>query len=453
MLVWFGTLGGLGIWHIAHNPAVLAALSPVHAVQFLGSHGMKGFAVLGSVVLCITGGEALYADMGHFGARPIRLAWLGVVMPALVLAYFGQGAHILANPAATHNPFFSLVASGPFTYVLVALATAATVIASQALISGAYSLTHQAVQLGLFPRVTVQHTSADAAGQIYIPEINWFLALACIGLVLLFQSSGELAAAYGIAVCGTMAITSILYFLVAHHNWQWPLHRSLPLLALFLTFDLGFLGANLLKFHDGGYVPLVIGFGLFLVMAVWYVGRSHLAAYMARRSPSWQDFGRHLIAERILRPSGVGVFMASGRAGVPPMMVHQAERIGVLPQTALLLTIEFQRVPHVPEQERLLELEGLGHGFTRVVARYGFMDEPDVPRLIGAVLRRLGVQVPPGDITYYLGRETFVAGQRGRMGTLSESFFQFLSRNARSATIYFHLPPEQVVELGVQIDL
>jgi KUP system potassium uptake protein len=453
MVVWFVVLAGLGIYHVAQHPSVLLGLSPHYAVMFLVRHGFVGFAVLGSVVLCVTGGEALYADMGHFGLKPIRNAWYRLVMPALLLAYFGQGANVLLHPEAAENPFYALVPEGAPMFALIVLATLAAVIASQALISGAFSLTNQAVQLGLFPRMTVQHTSSATEGQIYLPEINWFLAVSCIALVLHFGSSSGLAAAYGIAVCGTMAITSIMFALVARARWGWSLAAQLGALALFLVFDLGFLGANLLKFGHGGYVPIFVALAISVLMITWAVGRSNLGEYYKQRAQSWAVFTRRLHDEQIVRPEALGVFMASDAHGVPAMVLHQAERIRAVPSRALLMTVRFERVPHVPPAERLAELTDLGHGFHRVVARYGFMQSPEVPTLIEQVAARLKLSSDARAVTYYLGRESLVAGTGGKMGRVSEGIFRLLVRNALPATAYFRLPPEQVVEIGLQIDL
>jgi KUP system potassium uptake protein len=453
MVVWFGTLAVLGVWHIARYPAVLAALSPHHAVWFVTHHGFTGFAVLGSVVLVVTGGEALYADMGHFGARPIRLAWFGLVMPALVLSYFGQGACVLADAAVATNPFYAMVPAGVPTYALVVLATAATVIASQALISGAFSLTHQAVQLGLMPRVFVRHTSEHTEGQIYLPEINWMLAAAAITLVLAFRSSSGLAAAYGVAVCGTMAITSVVFAVVARTEWKWSWARVLGLLVLFLCFDLGFLGANLLKIAHGGWVPLVIGATLTTVMVVWAVGRSNLAEFYQQRSVPWSEFADDLRADGVSRPDRLGVFMASDARGVPPMILHQADRVGAVPAQSFLLTVRFERVPWVDSDRRLMEIADVGHGFHRVIACYGFMQQPNVPEVMAEVLRQLRIPRLLEEVTYFLGRESFVTGKRGRMGHGSDRIFRVLARNAMPATAYFQLPAEQVVEIGLQIDL
>jgi KUP system potassium uptake protein len=453
MLCWFGTLAVLGAWHVAAHPGVLQALSPHHAVWFLTHHGWEGFVVLGAVVLVVTGGEALYADMGHFGIRPIRIAWIGLVMPALLLAYYGQGALVLENPAAAANPFYAMVPRGWPLYALVGLATAAAIIASQALISGAYSLTHQAIQLGLFPRTHVQHTSEHTEGQIYLREINWILAAACIGLVLGFRSSTGLAAAYGVAVCGTMTITSILFAIVVKTRWHWPAWKWAPMLVVFLAFDLAFFAANLLKIAHGGYVPLVIAAAFSAVMVIWAIGRSNLADFYAQRTMPWEEFVKDLRVDKVARPDVIGVFMASDARGVPPMLVHQADRTGAVPATAMLLTVRFEHVPWVGKKNRLVEVTDLGHGFHRVVARYGFMQQPNVPEVIGDVLRKMKLPRLLEEVTYYLGRESFVAGKAGRMGGFSERLFSVLARNAMPATAYFQLPAEQVVEIGLQIDL
>ena len=450
MLVWFATIGGLGAWHIVKYPGVLAALSPVHAVSFFVRHGGRGFAVLGSVVLAVTGGEALYADMGHFGSRPIRLSWLAFVMPALVLAYFGQGALVLAQPElATQNPFFAMVPTGGWTYALVGLSAAATVIASQALISGAFSLTHQAVQLGFFPRVTVRHTSSEAEGQIYVPEINWLLAIACIALVLAFKESSKLAAAYGIAVTGTMGITSIVYFLVTRQTWGWPVSKAAPLLVLFLAFDIPFFASNILKFMEGGYVPVLVAVAFLVVMVNWKTGRRILAEAIAAKSPPLEGFMKDL---KVPRVPGAAVFMSSNPQGTPPVLYHHASRIGVLHETLLMLTVTVDHVPTVADAERITT-EALGGGFYRIVARFGFMETPDVPVLVERACAQLALAVDPHKVTYYLGRETFLATPKGKMGALSESLFSYLSRNSVTATSYFAIPSEQVVELGSQIDL
>ena len=448
MVVWFVVIGILGTYQIAQHPGILRALSPTYGVDYFLRNGWHGFPILGVVVLCLTGGEALYADMGHFGARPIRIAWLTLAMPALVLCYFGQGALMLSDPSSIANPFFSLVPSGLPTYLLVALATAATIIASQALISGVFSLTHQAVQLGLFPRVAIKHTSAHTEGQIYVPALNWMLMVACVALVLGFQHVERLVAAFGIAVSGTMAITSITYYLVTRRTWGWPRWRALPLLVLFLSFDLPFFGANLLKFFDGGYVPIIVGALFFGVMVMWKLGRRALSEYTRTHAQPLEAFLATVDQRVAMRVPGTAVFMTSLASDVPLILEHHLRRIGVLHAHVVLLTIVFDHVPNVPPAERLA-ITPLAHGFTRVVATYGFMDEPDVP----ALLRTGGLPCDLADATYYLGRETFLATHAGALGPIRESVFSFLSKNAASATTYFAIPPEQVVEIGTQIDL
>jgi len=452
MVVWFVTLGVLGAAQIAHHPGVLEALSPVHGVRYFARNGWHGFPILGVVVLCLTGGEALYADMGHFGARPIRVAWLALAMPALVACYFGQGALMLHDPGALANPFFALVPVGSWTYALVALSTLATIIASQALITGVYSLTHQAIQLGLFPRVTIKHTSAHAEGQIYVPGINWGLAVACCLLVVFFQESSRLAAAFGIAVSGTMAITSVTYYLVTRLTWGWPRWKALPVLILFLAFDLPFFAANLLKFVDGGYVPIIVGAVFFTVMMVWRVGRTALTAYTRTRSTPEAAFLATVDQRVAARVPGTAIFLSSLASDIPLILEHHLQRIHVLHQRVVLLTISFAHVPYVPAGERV-EVHELGNGFVRVVARYGFMDEPDIPAALAAAKPHCALAIDLADATYYLGRETFLATRKGRLGPLREGLFAFLSRNAASATSYFSIPPEQVIELGTQIDL
>jgi KUP system potassium uptake protein len=462
MAVWFLVLGGLGIWHLLEHPAVLWAIDPRHAIHFFQEHKMHGFTVLGAVVLAVTGGEALYADMGHFGRGPIRIAWLVLVFPSLLLAYFGMGALVLADPSAGKNPFFAMVPRGIPTYALVGLATCATIIASQALISGAYSLTQQAVQLGYFPRVFIKHTSTHTMGQIYIVVINWMLAIACVLLVLSFRESSKLAAAYGIAVTGTMAITSVVYFVVTREIWGWSLAKSLPLLLFFLSFDLAFLGANALKFIDGGWVPILIGAVFFAIMVVWKRGRRFLAYVYGRRVRPLDELlsalegksgpyreGRPLTLEG--RTTGTGVFMAAVKNGVPPILIHHVERVRVLPEKVILLTVMTAQTPFVDAGKRV-EVERLAQGFYRVVGRYGFMEKPNVPELL-VQSKALGLDADLDDVTYFLGRETILGLPGGRMGALEESFFGFLSRNARHAGQYFELPPNQVVEIGVQVDL
>jgi KUP system potassium uptake protein len=458
MVLWFLVLGGLGAYHASKNTAVFAAVDPRHAVAFFEEHKLRGITVLGSVVLTITGGEALYADMGHFGARPIRLAWLGLVFPSLLLSYFGMGALVLADPSASTNPFFGMVPRGPATWALIGLATAATIIASQALISGAFSLTNQAVQLGFFPRVSIKHTSGDAEGQIYVPEINWLLAAACIALVAWKETSSNLAAAYGLAVTGTMAITSVVFFVVTRSTWKWPLSRALPLLLFFLAFDIPFFLANVTKFFHGGYIPVVIGACFFVVMVVWRRGRRMLTEALAAKTKPLADFVSEYLAEsapketRIqTRIRGTAVVMASIADGVPAVVAHHTERLRVLHDTVVLLTIVTARVPYMAANKRVT-VEKLGDGFYRMLGTYGFMDYPDVPALLRDA-KEAGLDANVEDVTYFLGRETILALPGGNMGEVEESLFALLSRNSRPATTHFRLPPGQVIEIGTQIDL
>jgi KUP system potassium uptake protein len=451
MVVWFVTIGLLGLKEILKAPDVVSALSPSWGALYFAHHGLRGLAILGVVVLAITGGEALYADMGHFGAKPIRLSWFALVLPALTLSYLGQAALVIREPSAIANPFFAMVPAGVATYLLVALAAMATTIASQALISGVFSLTHQAVQLGYFPRVAVNHTSREAEGQIYVPLMNWGLMLACIALVLGFKESSRLASAYGIAVSGTMAITSIVFFDVTHKTWKWPLARALPLLLLFLSFDLPFFGANLTKFIDGGYVPVVVGTLFFLVMVDWRKGRMALRDYMEARTEPLAAFLAGLGSSGVARSPGTSVYFAPA-GGVPPILELQASRVRSIAEHVVLLTIAIEHTPAVAEDRRC-EVTDLGQGFMRAVVRFGYMENPELPPALERGLTAFHGESCLADATYFVGRETFVAGKGGALGPVSESLFAFLSRNAKSAVDHFGLPVERVIELGVRIDL
>ncbi len=451
MVVWFLTIGSLGAFHLAKNPSVLSALSPLHAIDFFTRYGLRGVLVLGAVVLSVTGGEALYADMGHFGPRPIRLAWFVLVMPALVLNYFGQGALMLSNSSARSSPFYAMVPAGGWTLALVVLSALATVIASQALVSGAFSLTHQAVQLGYFPRVVVRHTSQDTEGQIYVPAINWALACACITLVLVFRASSRLAAAYGIAVTGTMALTSVVYFEVTRTTWRWPAWRSIALLVLFLSFDIPFLVANLFKFTEGGYVPVVAGVIIFVLMLTWKAGRRIYRERIATSCPPIDQFLSDLDGKLAARIPGSAVFLSGTGWGTPLALAHHVERIRVLPETVVLVAVDVTHTPR--EDDGTIRSQSLDHGFFRVVIPRGFMDVPDVPRALGLAVERFALPLDLAQTTYYVGRETFLATAEGKMGKVSEQLFAFLARNADSAPAHFCLPPQQVVEIGLQIDL
>ncbi len=449
-LVWFLVLAALGLRWILIHPSVLVAVNPKYAFLFFAEHRMHGFLLLGAVVLCITGGEALYADMGHFGRGPIRKVWYAVVWPALVLNYFGQGACLLENPGAATNPFYALVPSWAL-YPTVAIATAATIVASQALISGAFSLTQQAVQLGYFPRVTIVHTSKDTEGQIYIPEINRALCIACIWLVLTFKTSGSLAAAYGIAVTGTMGITTIVYFVVVTQRWHWPLWKALPPVALFLGIDLAFFGANAAKFLHGGWVPMAMGLLIYTMMTTWKTGRRLLGESFKSNLLPLDTFLADVEQTEPHRVKGTAVFMASNPHGTPPVLLHHFKHNKVLHEQVVLLSVMNERVPEIPAAERVT-VEALGHGFFRVQARYGFMQTPNVPSVLLACQQQ-GLAVELHDTSYYLGRETLLTTGSAPMMKWRKTLFSFISRNARPATTYFGLPPGRVVELGMQIDL
>ncbi len=451
MIVWFATLAVLGAVQIFKYPAVLVAVNPWHAVMFFVNHRWTGFLVLGSVVLVITGGEALYADMGHFGRHPIRLAWFSVVMPALLINYFGQAACLIQHPELATNPFYALVPP-VLIYPMVILSTVATIIASQALISGAYSLTRQAVQLGFCPRVTIQHTSGESEGQIYIPEVNTALAVACIWLVLSFKESSALAAAYGIAVTGTMAITSIVYFVVLTKAWHWPLWRALPLVAVCLSFDIPFFAANAMKFFHGGWFPMAIALALFLVMTTWRTGRAALGRNLASKLLPIDVFLADVDSHEPHRVPGTAVFMSSNPNGVPIVLLHHWKHNQVLHQTIVLLSVITEAVPEIGTSERL-QVRDLGHGFFQVTAHYGFMETPNVPQIMGIVAQHYGVPYVPARTSYFLGRETLLPTGDSKMFRWRKALFSFISRNARSATQYFGIPPDRVVELGMQIDL
>lgn len=449
MLLWFIVLAALGSLALAKNPSVLQSINPVWAVRLFREDPVRAFKVLGAVVLVITGGEALYADMGHFGRRPIRMAWFVLVLPSLLLNYLGQGAYLLEH-GHVEKPFWAIVPE-PLLYPMVALATAATVIASQALISGAFSLTRQAVQLGYLPRVTIVHTSATNEGQIFIPEVNQLLMVACLGLVLVFQESSALAAAYGIAVTGTMGITSLVYFTVVTKNWGWKLTRALPLLLLFLSFDLPFFLANALKFFDGGWFPIVVGAGMYTLMTTWKRGRAELAVRFQESVMPLSALLEDLEATTPQRVRGTAVFMSGNSDGTPPVLLHHLKHNQVLHRQVVLLSILAADVPVVPASERL-EVKELGQGFFRVIWRTGFMETPNVPKILLRA-RTHGLVAEPSTTSYFLGRETLLTGGRSKMMRWRKVLFALVSRNALPATSYFGLPPGRVVELGMQVDL
>jgi KUP system potassium uptake protein len=450
MIVWFVTIGVLGASEVARGPAILGAINPWYAVQFFVLHGRAAFLVLGAVVLAVTGAEALYADMGHFGRRPIRLVWFGVVFPALLLNYFGQGALLLRAPEAIQNPFY-LLAPRVFLYPLLVVATLAAIIASQALISGAFSLAQQTIQLGYSPRLTIIHTSRAVYGQIYVPEVNVALMIGCLTLVVMFRSSSALSAAYGIAVTGTMVITTLLFYAVARHRWQWSAWRAGSLAALFLVVELAFLAANVLKILHGGWVPLVIAGGIFLLMTTWRRGARLLVRAVAGRSMPLARFFEHVEERQPLRVPGIAVFLTAHTGGTPEVLQHHLKHNQVLHERVIFLSITADEVPEVPESERFT-IEPLPHGFSRMTARYGFMETADVDALMDRCCRddRLG---DPNDVTYYLGRPKILPDGPSGMMKWRKLLFIFLARNARSATEFFNVPRDRVVELGMQIAL
>jgi len=450
MLVWFLSLTAFGLPWILRAPRVLAAISPVYAYRFFANHGMTGFLLLGSVVLCVTGAEALYADMGHFGARPIRVAWWVVTFPALLINYFGQGALLLSSTEGTiGNPFFQL-APAALRLPLLVVATAAAIIASQALISGAFSLAQQSVQLGLTPRIRVVHTSESARGQIYVPAINAMLLVGCVSLVLIFRTTSNLAAAYGIAVMATMVITTFLYASIARTQWRWPLAAVWALSLLFLAVEVPYLVANLWKIISGGWFPLSVAAGLFVLMTTWKRGRRLLAARLDSEKLPIASFLDSLESHPVTRVPGTAVFMISTTGGTPVVLLHHVKHNRVLHERVILLTIETAARPYVRAAGRSA-VRDLGAGFWEVVAHFGFMESPDVPAALRAAAQH-GLKVDPATASYYLGRETLLVGKRKGLSRWRKELFIFLARNARPASSFFGLPANRVVELGAQIE-
>jgi KUP system potassium uptake protein len=450
MVLWFVTIAILGVRWIVRVPQVLAAINPAHAITFFREHGIRGFIVLGAVFLVVTGGEALYADMGHFGKKPIRFAWFALVLPALLLNYFGQGALMLVDAAAATQPFFLLAPSWA-QLPLVILATAAAIIASQALISGAFSLTRQAIQLGYAPRLDIEHTSSHEIGQVYVPQVNWFLAISTILIVIGFRSSNALGAAYGIAVTMTMVITAILLHVIATERWKWPLFATSLLTLLFLSVDLTFFGANLVKVVQGGWLPLVIGVVIFTMMTTWKTGRRLVAERLTARALPLEDFMAAVSATPPARVSGTAVFMTAQPRGTPPALAHNLRYNKILHEHVIVLTVTTGAVPYVPFDEQIA-VQSLGHGVYNMRAQYGFMQDPNVPDAL-LQARAKGLDVDLNDVIYFLGRETIIVTRAEGMATWREKLFVLMARNAVRATAFFRLPPERVVELGVQVEM
>ena len=429
---------------------MLTAIYPAHALRFLADHGLAAFITLGAVFLSVTGAEALYADMGHFGRVPIRVAWFTFVVPALVLNYLGQGALLLSHPEFSEAPFYRLAPSWGL-YPLVFLSTFATVIASQAVISGAFSLTQQAMQLGYSPRFDIHHTSAEEKGQVYIPEVNWLLMFATLGLVLWFRTSTNLAAAYGMAVTTTMVITTMLAYVVARERWGWNRWVAAVISGAFLLTDLAFFGANVIKIEHGGWFPLLLAGAVYGVMTTWHTGRQVVTRRLAETEVPLERFFETVDRRPPHRISGTGIFMTARPEGAPPILVHHLTHNKVLHEQVVLLTVSIADVPTVNPDEGIT-VEALRYGFTRVVARFGYMEQPDVPAALARAQEK-GLRLEPVDTTYYLAHLTLFVHARLGMGAWRDKLFVFLSKNARRATNFFQIPPDRVVEIGIQLEM
>jgi KUP system potassium uptake protein len=450
MLLWFATIAVLGASQIVHQPAVLAAMSPHHAVRFFAENVGRGFVVLGAVFLVVTGGEALYADLGHFGHRAIQVAWFSTAFPGLLLNYFGQGALLLRDPAAAVNPFYHLAPSWAL-YPLIALATAAAIIASQAIISGAFSLSRQAVQLGYVPRLRIEHTSSREIGQIYVPAVNVALAIATCALVLYFENSTNIAGAYGVALSTLMVMTTVMFYVMCREVWGWSILRAVGSVALFLAVDLMFLAANALKIRHGGWVPLAMAAAIYVVMTTWKRGREILSHRMMEKTVPLKLLLADLAAEPPIRVPGTAVFMYGSADGTPPALVHNLAHNKVLHEKIVFLTVVTEDVPHVPSAERVT-VKRIGKGFHSVTARYGFTEDPDINDVVGAC-KTQQLDIPIEGTTFFLGGETVIASDRPGMALWRERLFAFMSRNSLRATAFFKIPPNQVFEVGAQIEL
>jgi KUP system potassium uptake protein len=450
MVLWFTTIAVLGLAELVRQPGVLAALSPHYALTFFLENGRAGFLVLGAVFLVVTGGEALYADMGHFGVRPIRIVWFALVLPSLLLNYFGQGALLLHDPSAAVSPFYRLAPSWAL-YPLIVLATAAAVIASQAVISGAFSLSRQAVQLGYWPRMQIDHTSSREMGQIYVRGVNRALMIVTVVLVLGFGSSSHLAAAYGVAVSGEMVLTTLLLYLLMRRVWGWSLVRTVPVCGLFLGIELVFFAANALKIPHGGWVPLAIALALYLLMTTWKRGREILSKRMLEKTVPLKLLLADLAAEPPIRVPGTAVFMYGSADGTPPALIHNLAHNKVLHEKIVFLTVMTEDVPYVAAAERVT-VKRIGKGFHSVVARYGFTEDPDIVDVLAAC-KVQKLDIPIEGTTFFLGRETVIASERPGMAIWREQVFAFMSRNALRATAFFKIPPNQVFEVGAQVEL
>ncbi|ADP70001.1 potassium transporter [Rhodomicrobium vannielii ATCC 17100] len=454
MVVWFAVLALAGIPHIVARPDILAAVNPIYGLDLIATHGWIGFHVLGSVFLALTGAEALYADEGHFEGKVIRIDWFSFVLPALMLNYFGQGALVLENPDARTNPFFYLFADW-LLYPAVALATAATIIASQAVITGAFTITQQAVSLGFMPRMEIRFTSKTEASQIYIPQANWLMAAAVLGLVLYFESSSALAGAYGLAVATTMVVSTLLVGVVARNIWGWSLLKTGLIISLFLIVDLAFFGANLIKFFEGGFLPVLVGAGIFTAMVTWRRGRVVLNQRIARENPPFQAFWEEVRGADLCRVPGIAVYLTSRPDRIPPSLHLNVKHNKCLHDTVVLLTVITERIPRVPKERRAYA-EQLQHGFIRVILRFGFAESPNVPRALRRVAAERRAELffdPAADVSYFVGRAIPVPSTSPEMSEVREQIFIILTKNATTATNFFCIPAEDVVELGTFIEI
>jgi KUP system potassium uptake protein len=450
ILVWFVTLSVLGLRQIIHYPDVLVAFLPTYGIKFLLQSGPHGFTVLGAVFLVVTGAEALFADLGHFGRKPIRIVWFYLVLPSLLLSYFGQGALLISHPSKAHHPFYAMV-PGWAVIPMVMLATSATVIASQAIITGVFSLTRQAIQMGYLPRLKIVHTSLKHFGQIYVPQVNSIVMVATIGLVLGLQSSSKLAAAYGVAVTSTMLITTMLFYVIARTKWNWSrVHSGIPVI-LFLITDISFFSANLSKILHGAWFPLLLGVVIMLIMTTWKRGRQILAEELQSLTVPFVDLKNRIIHEEIKRIRGNAIFLTGHARMVPMAMLHNLEHNKIVHSRVLILNFSFLDIPRVPNKEKL-QIEDLGSGFHQIIASYGFMESPSVPHAL-ALVSGQGLDVSVDKISYFLGREKLIVGTDGQMSRWRARIFVFLSNNAYDASTYFEIPEDRAIEVGIRLNI
>jgi KUP system potassium uptake protein len=450
MILWFAVMGILGIGSIAENPSVLSALNPAHAVSFFILHGWHSLLALSAVFLVLTGGEALYADMGHFGRRPIQIGWFVLVFPAVVLNYFGQGAHLLNHPDQLENLFYRLAPNWAMMPLLL-LATVATIIASQAVISGAFSITRQAVQLGLLPRVNIKHTSLSTIGQIYVPSVNWALFVGIVVLLFTFQQSDDLAGAYGIAVSGTMLISTLMLFFFVRNNWNWSISLSWAVMIPFLLLESSFFIANMLKIRTGGWITILIAAAIYILITTWDKGHRILSRQVSDQLFAEDLFLREIETSKPVRVPGTAVFLAGTPKGIPRTLLHNFKHNKIIHKHVLLLTVITEDIPVVETSERI-EVVELGQGFHRVIIRYGFSETPDIPAAL-ATISHPSLDLDPMKTTFFLGRETLLPGRRKTMSFWRKELFTFMSRNSFDASKFFRIPSGRVVELGIQMEL